>query len=477
MSGCMPPRALLRGLLGLALGSFLAACDAGSPAPAGSGAGERPSVILISLDTLRADHMGLYGHERDTTPFLDRWARDAMVFEHAYTTAAWTLVAHMTMLTGLFPEQHDVIGSKRALSPEIPLLAERLRGAGYRTVGLYSPGWIDKRHGFDRGFEVFLPHEDLAQADRQLRSAMAELEHEKPFFLFVHLFDAHCGPFQDDSSSIYPAPEAYEHRFVTPDMKPWPEVPAKDLWWTRGVLGPEDFRTAAALYDGGIREVDDQLGTWFGELGRRGLLDDTLVIVTADHGEALGQRGILDRHGESYQEGLHVPLIVRDPRGRGAGTRVQAPVHLGDLVPTILDAVGLAADERLPGLSLLGPLPETRAVYGIKLPEAFILWGKDKYVLGPQEACLHFDLERDPGELSPERVDAARFHELRAKILGNAEPFPRAIPAGDLSEEDAAMLLALGYGGESSEKNEKKAGSKKAPPSPAPETRTPEAPR
>jgi arylsulfatase A-like enzyme len=453
MSACSFRTAALLFVLG-------SACSEPEPAAA-----ERPSVILVSIDTLRADHVGLYGYARDTTPFLDRWSKGATVFDQAFTTAAWTLVAHMTMLTGLFPEQHDVIGSKRALSPEIPLVAERLRAAGYRTAGLYFPGWIHERHGFQRGFDLFLPHQDLAEADAHLRELLPQLEEHRPFFLFVHLFDAHCGPFSDTDSAIYPSPEPYEHMFVEPRMKPWPDKPPKEVWWTRGVLGPEDFETATALYDGGIREVDDRLGVWFGELERRGLFENTLTIVTADHGEALGQRGILDMHGEYFQEALHIPLLVRAPDGSAAGRHVSEPVHLGDIVPTILAAAGLPPEPRLPGLSLLGPLPPERLIYGVKLPQAFILNGKEKLVLSAQDVCVRFDLARDPGELAPERVDAQRFEELRSKVMTASGTFPTHIPAGVISAEERQKLEALGYGGEDGVPKEKKE-EPKAPPAP-----------
>src|SRR5262245_55049055 len=161
----------------------LAGCSHGPPA--------RPSLILVSIDTLRADHLGLYGYARDTSPFLDRFAKRALVYEHAFTPAAWTLVAHMTMLTGLYPEQHGVLAGKLALAPDVPLLAERLKKAGYQTLGLYQPTWVHPRHGFGRGFDVFRPHDDAAQAGEHLFEELAKLDPARPFFLFVHLFDVH----------------------------------------------------------------------------------------------------------------------------------------------------------------------------------------------------------------------------------------------------------------------------------------------
>src|SRR5262245_23382069 len=199
------PRSVATPFLAALLGAVHLGCS-GDPEPA------RPSVILVSIDPLRADHVRLYGYTRDTTPFLDRWSKDATVFERAFTTAAWTLVAHMTMLTGLFPEQHDVIGKRRALSPGIPLLAERLQKAGYRTICLHAPGWIEARHGFHRGFDVFRAHEGLDEAERHLREELDGLDARQPFFLFLHLFDVHCGPFPS-GNSIYPAPPDYERRF------------------------------------------------------------------------------------------------------------------------------------------------------------------------------------------------------------------------------------------------------------------------
>ncbi len=407
-----------------------------------------PAVILVSIDTLRADHVGLYGYERDTTPFLDRWSRDATVFERAFTTAAWTLVAHMTMLTGLFPEQHDVTGKRRALSPEIPLLAERLRAAGYKTIGLYNPGWIHPRHGFQRGFDLFLPHANLEEADLHLREVLEGLDRRQPFFLFVHLFDVHCGPFTESENSLYPAPATYERMFLEAGAAALPERPAQEIWESPGLLGAKELQTLVAAYDGGIRQVDDQLALWFGELERRGLLQGALTIVTSDHGEALGQRGRLDRHGEYWQEGLHVPLIVRHPTGLQAGARVSQPVHLGDLVPTILDLTGLPADGRLPGHSLFGPLPEERVISGLKLPEAFVLRWPEKIVVGPKGWSLAVNLERDPLELAPEPGDRERFEKLRTEALAAGGTFPRALRIEELSPEDQAALDALGYGGD-----------------------------
>lgn len=427
----MLPRSLPVWLVAL----LLAAC--GGPKD------ERPSVILVSIDTLRADHVGLYGYERPTTPFLDRWAQQATVFDQAFTTAAWTLVAHMTMLTGLFPEQHGVIGQKLGLSPELPLLAERLHTAGYRTYGLHNGGWIHERYGFQRGFDVFREHKGLEEADQHLRALLPDLERDGPFFLFLHLFDVHCGDLGKDASP-YPSPERYQHLF-TEGLVPLPDLPLEKMWHTVDVLDEEQKKTLVALYDGGIRHVDDQLGQWFEELDRRELTKGALIVITSDHGEALGQRGRLDMHGECWQEGLHVPLVVRHPAGLEAGKRVEHPVHLGDLVPTILTTIGLPVDPWLPGTPLFGPLPEARVIYGIKLPQAFVLKGSRKLVMGEKRSVLELDLEHDPQELAPRPGDAKDFESLRAEAMGT-HAFPKAVRLdGTESPEWLQQLKNLGY--------------------------------
>jgi len=405
-----------------------------------------PSILLISIDTLRADHVGLYGYARDTTPFLDRFARQALVFEHAFSSAPWTLPAHMTMLTGLFPAQHGVVAEDLALAPGIPLLAERLRTAGYQTLGLYYPCWIGPRHGFERGFDVFREHRTVEEARAHVAEELARRDPTKPTFLFLHLFDVHDGPLPTGEHLIYASPPPYEDFFMPGAAAKLPHVAPEVLWESTNGLDEEQRAALVALYDGGIRHVDANLELLFDALEKDGFLAHTLVVVTADHGESLGQRGRLDGHGELAQEGLHVPLLVRAPDGARAGTRVATPVHLGDIVPTLLEAAGLPADERLPGRSLLGPLPEQRVITGTYLPNEFVVRWPEKLVRRRGVGCLAFDLERDPGELAPHPAKPERFQELlQAAFPAHAFPAPLALES--LSGEQRDALRALGYGG------------------------------
>jgi len=422
-------------------GLVLAACSPAEPDP-------RPSVILVSIDTLRADHLGLYGYERDTAPFLDRLGHGAIVYEHAFTPATWTLIAHMTMLTGLYPNQHGVTAERVAVAHELPLLAERLKADGYHTVGLYYPGWVHPRHGFGRGFDVFRPHDTAEEAGQHLAEEMDGLEDGRPYFLFVHLFDVHSGPFQAKRHTLYPSPEPFQDQFMKDAEAILPDMDEVALWESEHLLDAPQLEALTALYDGGIRHVDTRLSEWFAELERRGLLTNTLVIVTADHGESLQQRGRISGHGGFWQEGLHVPLIVRPPDGSRAGERVEAPVHLGDIVPTVLAVVGLAPDANLPGRSLLGPLPEDRVVFGYRPPREYVVRWPVKILKSFDEKYFGGDLVADPGELKPQFAPRVLFEELRAQALGPERAWPPPLQIDELSEQDKEDLRALGYAGE-----------------------------
>jgi arylsulfatase A-like enzyme len=445
-----PARARFPRACGLALVVLaLAACGEGEPDPAAKAPPARPSIVLVSLDTLRADHMGLYGYARDTTPALDRLGRESQVFERALSPAAWTLIAHMTMLTGLYPNQHGVVAGEWALSQRTPLLAERLRAAGYQTIGLYFEGWIHARHGFDRGFDVFRAHRDLRAAETHLAEELAKVDPARPVFLFLHLFDIHCGPLTKAPGPVYDCPPPYDRMFLPDAPERIPRIEEGRIWKVPGLLDARALEGLVALYDGGIRYVDDRLGQWIEGWKSTGFLANALLVVTADHGEALGQRdGRIDDHGGGYQEGLHVPLIVRWPDGRHAGGRVRSPVHLVDVMPTVLELAGLARDPALPGVSLAAP-PAERELYAYSPPSYEILWQwPQKYIhLESAQRLVAVDLDRDPtevigGPLTAEDFEARRAAFLRALVPG-AEPEPVA-PA---ELETLRKLEDLGYAG------------------------------
>ncbi len=391
-------RAGLTAALVLGLG-LLTACADRSAA--------RPNVLLVSIDTLRADHLSSYGYHRPTSPTLDRWANEGVLFLECFAPTSWTLPSHLSMLTGLGISAHgidddrlwQVVGQPGGPS-ELPLrgtfVPEVLQRAGYRTAGFHSWMYLEERFGFGPGFEVYerirdfepLDDETMAQVEaemeagggpllRQLRRTHPQLfmnqgpvadrvvdralawlgeldDPKRPWFLFLHIFDPH-----DD----YTPPEPFDRLFTDPDY----DGPIDG----RGVMSPggpvrygmerRDLEHLIALYDGEIAWVDSQLERLAGELDRRGEWDRTLSIVTSDHGEEFFEHGLKQHRAQLFRESVHVPLILRLPGRLTAGVRVAGPVGLIDIAPTLYALADVAAPQPMSGIDLV-PLTRARAV-------------------------------------------------------------------------------------------------------------------
>lgn len=451
---------------------------AGAPPPAASpggttpnttakGGGPRdgrlpPNVILISLDTLRRDHCGFHGYARTTTPFLDSLAARSLVFERAYTTMSWTLIAHMSLLSGLYPTQHGVMESQNAITPRWPMLAQRLADAGWDTFGVYNAPvtWLDPRFGFDRGFASYVGSQDAVDAGAKVDEALAGVRKNRPWFLFVHLFDIHSGNLNAPGSTIYTPPPPYDRMFLADAPERLAGIDAQQ-WWDVAAVGvtPAKHEALLALYDGGIRFVDDTLAAWFASFEARGLLENTIVIVTSDHGEGLRQReAFYGGHGTTYEEGLRVPLIISLPRGERAGERNDDLVSHVDIVPTLLSALGLAPDERLPGHSLVdGSRAVDEWIFTAREDSRAALRRDLKIVYRGDRPVHLFELDRDPGERSPLLAALGRdaffaravplLDEALTQLGGYYDP-GRAATAEELDDATKARLQGLGYGGE-----------------------------
>lgn len=296
------------------------ACQRGGghpTAPAGT------PVILISVDTLRADHLPTYGYRAVATPHIDALARRGVVFENAYTTCPLTLPAHASVLTGRVPPDHGVRNNLGyVLKPGVPTLQGRLRARGYATGGAVSAYVMRGDTGLREGFDFYddVPVTSLStesagrvqRAGAQTAARLLEFARGaggRPLFLFLHLYEPHL-PYEP----------------------------------------PEPFRSAAAHpYDGEIAAADAVVGDFLGALDKSGLLDRALVILTSDHGEGLGDHGEADHGILLYREALHVPLIVKLPGDARAGRRVSAPVGLIDVLPTLGQTLGLDLPADLPG--------------------------------------------------------------------------------------------------------------------------------
>lgn len=295
--------------------------------------------ILISLDTLRADRLGSYGYEPPTSPFLDRLAAErAVLFEQAWVQYPSTLTSHMSMLTGLYPGEHGVYPPYSFLSKDIPMLPEVFQGAGFRTGAVTEGGFMRGRYGFRRGFEHFQardrrkPDDVEKTFERGLRF-LRGLGEEDNFFLFLHTYATHAP---------YDPPQRLRDLFwegEVPENAFFPSGDALTEHNNRGDLLDDDVRDYFnALYDAGIRYLDEVLESFFNEVDVMGLMDDITVVITSDHGEELQDHGRMN-HTQLYEEILRVPLLVIHPDV--APARRSQPVESIDIMPTLLEIAGL----------------------------------------------------------------------------------------------------------------------------------------
>ncbi len=374
--------------ISLALLVALSAYAARGRASGSAARGSPPSVLLVTIDTLRADHLGCYGYKRIATPVLDRLAAEGLRFEHAYAQAPITLPSHAVILTGTYPMFNGVRDFTSPGLPEnIPALAEILRRQGYQTAAFVSSFVLNSMWGLNRGFDLYDDNLESGaesaknlmlverRGDRTTDHLLAWLatEPRQPFFVWLHLYDPH---------SPYRPPEPYRRLY------------------------------AGHPYDGEIAFDDAQLGRVFDRLRALRLYDSTLIVVLSDHGESLGEHGESEHGFFVYNTTLHVPLIVRLPGGTSAGRVVAQAVGTVDVAPTITQVCQIAAGETrgFQGRSLLGALEGARsednpAVYAESYyPRDSFGWHelravvteRNEYIDAPRPEL--YDLRRDPGE-------------------------------------------------------------------------------
>jgi arylsulfatase A-like enzyme len=331
-----------------------------------------PNVILVVLDTVRAQNLSLYGHDRDTTSHLREHAANGVVFERAYATAPWTLPSHETLFTGRYPQEIGT-GWYEFFSGQWPTLSEQFRNRGYATGGfvanvlfagrqtglargfaryedhrLVSPGLILRSCGVGKrlvntarpvlppALERFITDEKRAE---EIVDGFLDWQEEldgRPFFAFLNIFDAH---------HPYDPPRPFDTRY---SGIPTGRVVRDDR---QHGFGEDELAQMEIAYDSEIAFVDQQLGRLFGALQERGLADNTIVVVTSDHGELFGEHGLIDHGNSLYAPVLHVPLTVVWPAGVPAGVRVVEPISLRDVAATIMDLTGQEGSP-LPGVSL-----------------------------------------------------------------------------------------------------------------------------
>ncbi|MFC2172080.1 sulfatase [Acidobacteriota bacterium] len=312
----------------------------------------RPNVILISIDTLRADHLGCYGYHRQTSPFIDDLAGRGVRFTRTVAPASWTLPSHMSMFTGDYPSRHGVDKVAEALHHQWDTLADVLREEGYATFAVTEGLLVSAQWGFHNGFDSYTDMSDIVEGwdqkvERTVDQAAAWLEQNRqtPFFLFFHTYEPH--------SPLVP-PERYEKMFDPDYAGIYNGAKMRELNnpLVTPAMSNQDIDHIIALYDAEIRFSDDALKRLFHTLESTGALDNTYVILTSDHGEEYGERGMLAEHGHSlFNEALHIPLIFNGP-DIPAGVEIPDTVSLVDIPRTILDLVGLERQTGYDGVSL-----------------------------------------------------------------------------------------------------------------------------
>ncbi len=446
----------------------LLACAA-AEAPLG-----RPNLVLVVLDTLRADHLGAYGYARPTSPCLDAIAARGVLFEDASAPSSHTVTSMLSLFSGVDPQRHGNLyffetnsfrAPQRRVRPELPaalpLLAEELQRAGYRSAAVITNPWLRASYGFARGFERWIdlhPAEwkSHPSAEQVLTSARALLDElaapraQAPFFLYLHFMDAH---------PPYRPADAERGRFADAS-RPQPA----QRYGPAAEARPEDITLLSDRYDESIRSLDAQLCALDRELDARGLRESTLLAITADHGEEFHEHGGLGHGFSLYEEVLRVPLVFAHPKLAAAPKRVVVPVAGVDLLPTLLDAAGVAAPANGDGVSLLPLLLDARAESALapkldaraRLSELGTLValrrGPHKLIRardGSREE--RYDLASDlrervalPAAASAEDWRAQLAAELDMRLARAAAPARAAVPAAPEPDFEA-RLRELGY--------------------------------
>lgn len=437
----------------------------------------RPNIVLISLDTLRADHVGAWGNARAPLPSIDALAATGVRFARAEAASSWTLPSHYSLLSGLTPAAHGVLPDleivrgyvfpdrKLAIkgSGREVMLAEALSEKGYRTAAVTEDGWVAPKFGFDQGFRVFRAALE-GSLPGTVAGTLAELETagtRGPWFLFVHTYATH---------QPYHAPKALRTKWADAAhvgfALPAGRVPIDDYYRFRSPLfppAPSDVRAFRDLYDGQAAWADELVASVLDWLKAKGLLEQTVIVVTSDHGEEIFERGQFDHGDTLFEEVTHVPLVIAAPGRVPAGRVVDGTVSLVDLPATLLDLAG--AGETLGEGRTLRPLwsgaeaPGTRAAFaqvvGHGAEPVSAAWsGSLKLIRRETKAGLReqlFDLARDPGEtrdLSGSR--AADVATLRAVLLAHerkAHEIRGALGTREehLDQETIDKLKSLGY--------------------------------
>lgn len=468
------------GIAGLTGGLWLGGCS--------SGRDRRPNVVLIVLDTARADRFGCMGYERDTSPNIDSIFSEGTIFENTYSTACWTLPSHGSLFTGLYPTQAGATSETLHLPKVNRTIAQTLQEGGYKTAGFCCNGWLSKERGFAQGFdeyhEMWREENRVNTAGKHLYSDQIATEKiinwlrqqnksKNPFFTFINLNGIHL-PYQPTEPflSRFVGNRGYNNEEVN-------RIAAVKSWWAylggKVAFNERDFRIMSDLYDGEVALADTHVGRIADELRTLRMLDDTVFIVTSDHGENLGEHGRFDHNLSMYETTLHIPLMMRYPKAFSAAVRVKDLVSNTDIAPTILDLCGvggmdklkpeetsLARKERrrrnfvvsgnerpMSGIGLMKEQYPEFDVRSIDYRMRAIRSGSYKLIWKINVGTQLFDLQTDPQELNDlAGKDIATRNKLNNMLVSWMRRTPAVSNIKSLQgqdEENLKLLRSLGY--------------------------------
>ena len=463
------------------------------------------NIVLISLDALRADRLGTYGYERNTSPNIDKFAENSIVFERAYSTTNWTLPSHFSVFSSEYPKEHGMLIPDSNYSGRA-MLAEMLQQNGISNYAFVGSMFIDEKYGFARGYKEYENTHGLTAEDN-FPKAMDWIDSRKKnekFFLFIHAYQPHGPYFGQQKFFRSESSFAYDQSIVDNAMLKL--VAAKDLnqdemenlfvymagfdrdeqaghvnrlladagynetvdsledmasEWMRAFAIGEGFPSGAAMwpesknfdkirnyvgdsYDSTIYDADYWFGKFIGKMEKEGLLDDTIIILLSDHGDGFWEHNTFGHGKTLYAEETHVPLIVHFPTNKAM--RIKEPVSLIDVAPTILDSLKMGAPESFHGRSLLGGIVGTekidRPVFMEFNSKVGVVLGKWKYVREGKNLDRLFDIFAD---MQDEKDLSAEFPEKKVEMSLIADAYLGYNMPLQRSDEDIEKLVALGY--------------------------------
>jgi len=405
--------------LALALAAALCAC---------SHAHKGPNVLLISIDSLRADHLSSYGYARKTTPSIDRIASEGMLFEQHMSSSSWTLPGHASLFTSLPDSIHGAFETNRRIPEALHTLAERFHDAGYKTQGFFAGPYLHPSFGFGQGFDSYIDCASYADEidNRPLEDWLGKKEVERKsheditnprvyaawqkwlagrgegaFFTFVHLWDVHFdylppAPFDKQFDADYSGQVTGENFFTDPNIN--------------AALPERDKQHIIALYDGEIAWTDSFIQKIRDDLERAGLLENTIIAITADHGEELFDHGGKGHRMTLYDEVIHIPLVLRYPAQLPKGVRIPAQTSSVDVGPTLLELAGLPAATDVLGTSLVHFARDPASAHPRRAVSELTSVGRNMRAVRSldykliddvaRDAHYFFDLQQDPAEKS-----------------------------------------------------------------------------